>query len=231
MANLNVTYLGQSGFSITVDGVTLVIDPFIGGNPLAEAASLDPATLKADAILITHGHGDHVGDAEAIAKNTGAPIIAIYEIAQWFADRGVANTNGINLGGTVDIKGVKIQLVPAWHSSTMPDGKPGGVAGGFIVTHSKGAFYHAGDTALFEEMKLFGRRHKIDTAFLCLGGHFTMDANDAAVAASYVGAQNVVGMHFDTFPPIKIDHAATHEIFAKANIKLKLPNVGENFSL
>lgn len=221
-------YFGHSAFQVTVDGVNILIDPFITGNPTA--AGINPDSLTPDVILVTHGHGDHVGDAAAISIRTGAPIIAIYEIADWFAKRGVTHTIGINLGGTVSFKDLKIQLVPAWHSSTMPDGAPGGVAGGFIVTYRGGCFYHSGDTALFEEMKLFGRRHAIDTAFLCLGGHFTMDAVDAAHAASYLGAKRVIGMHFDTFDPIKIDHDAAHAAFKAVGIPLILPQVGHPIS-
>lgn len=225
---MHITYLGQSGFMITVDGKKLLIDPFLTGNPKATAK---PGDLHPDYILISHGHGDHIGDAVEIAAANNAPIIAVYEIAEWLAGKCAPDTRGMNLGGTIDLDGIKVQMVPAWHSSTLPDGTPGGVAAGFIVTHAQGCFYHSGDTALFEEMKLFGRRHKIDTAFLCLGGHFTMDAVDAVHAAGFVGAKNVIGMHFDTFPPIEIDHAATHALFDKAGIKLILPEVGKAFEV
>lgn len=225
---MHITPLGHSGFLVTVDGKNLLIDPFLSGNPKAVTP---PDSIKADYILITHGHGDHIGDAVDIAKATKAPIIAVYEIAEWLGGKGAPDTRGMNLGGTIDLDGIKVQMVPAWHSSTLPDGTPGGVAAGFIVTHSKGCFYHSGDTALFEEMKLFGRRHKIDTAFLCLGGHFTMDAVDAVHAAGYLGAKNIVGMHFDTFPPIVIDHAETKALFDKAGLKLVLPEPGKAFDI
>lgn len=227
---MQVTYLGQSGFLFDIDGVTLLFDPFISGNPLAKD-KIDVAALKPDFILISHGHSDHVGDVEKIAAQSGATVVAMHEIAQWFSGHGVKNIMGMNLGGTVDLKGIKAQMVPAWHSSTLPDGTDGGTAAGFVVTHSKGTFYYSGDTALFAEMKLFARRHKIDTAFLCLGGHYTMDAVDAAHAAQFVGAQKVIGMHFDTFPPIVIDHAATKKLFADAQLDFILPEIGESFAL
>src|SRR5690606_9223828 len=191
----------------------------------------DIGTLKPDYILISHGHGDHVGDAVAIAKNSGATVISNYEITTWFETKGVAKTIGMNLGGHVTLPFVKLQLVPAWHSSTMPDNAPGGTAGGFIVTHQNGVFYFSGDTALFQEMKLFARRQKIDVAFLCLGDHYTMDMVDAVHAAEFLGCDKVVGMHFDTFPPIAIDHDAAQKLFADAKKSLKLPAPGETFLL
>lgn len=228
---MKVTYYGHSAFLVELDGARLLFDPFITGH--GQAPDVDIHAIKPDTILITHGHGDHVGDTIDIAKSSGAAVITNYEIATWLNARGVDNTVGLNLGGHADLGGgaARVQLVPAWHSSVLPDGSNGGAPGGFVVAHKKGAFYYSGDTALFAEMKLFGRRTKIDTAFLCLGDHFTMDMVDAAHAAEFVGADTVVGMHFDTFPPIQIDHDRARDVFAAAKKKLILPRVGDRFTV
>ena len=226
---MHVTYYGQSAFMVDLDGATLLFDPFISGNP--KAPKIDIASLKPDYILISHGHGDHVGDSEAIAKHSGATIISNYEIVSWFEGKGLMGGIGLNLGGGIDLPFGRVQLVPAWHSSTMPDGANGGTAGGFIVNHKNGTFYFSGDTALFQEMKLFGRRHKIDVAFLCLGDHYTMDMVDAVHAAEFLGTDTIVGMHFDTFPPIAIDHAKAQDLFATAKKTLILPEPGKSFTV
>jgi L-ascorbate metabolism protein UlaG (beta-lactamase superfamily) len=226
---MRVTYYGQSAFMVELQGATLLFDPFISGNP--KAPKVDIATLKPDYILISHGHGDHVGDSETIAKQSGATIISNYEIVSWFETKNIKGGIGLNLGGGIDLPFGRVQLVPAWHSSTMPDGANGGTAGGFIVNHKDGTFYFSGDTALFQEMKLFGRRHTIDVAFLCLGDHYTMDMVDAVHAAEFLGTGTVVGMHFDTFPPIAIDHAKAHDLFKAAKKKLILPEPGKTFDI
>lgn len=222
---MQATYYGQSCFMVEIAGTKILFDPFITDNP--KAAHIDIAMLKPDFILVSHGHGDHIADAVAIAKHSGATVIGIYEVTSWLESKGVEKTIGMNLGGHVALPFGKVQMVPAWHSSTLPDGTPGGNAAGFIVSYDAGAFYYSGDTALFQEMKLFGRRHKIDFAFLCMGDHYTMDMVDAVAAAEFVGTDRVIGMHFDTFPPIEIDHDKAHELFEKANKKLTLPKVGD----
>lgn len=232
---MDITYYGQSAFLIKLGGGTILFDPFITDNP--KAPKVDINTIKPDYILVSHGHADHIGDTAAIAKHSGATVICNFEIADWLEKKhSIENTIDLNLGGGVDLPFGRVQLVPAWHSSDLPDGSSGGTAGGFIVTHQKrddklGTFYFSGDTALFTEMKLFGRRHKIDHAFLCLGDHYTMGAVDAVHAADYLGCDKIIGMHFDTFPPIEIDHQATLDLFAKANKTLKLPMPGESFML
>jgi L-ascorbate metabolism protein UlaG (beta-lactamase superfamily) len=226
---MKVTYYGQSAFLMELGGASLLFDPFITGNP--KAPKIDLKTLKPDYILVSHGHGDHIGDTVAIAKNSGATVVCNFEIANWLNKQGVEKTIDLNIGGGRDFDFGRVQLVPAWHSSDLPDGTPGGTAGGFIVTHKNGAFYFSGDTALFNEMKIFGKRHKFDYVFLCLGDHYTMGYVDAAHAAEFLDCKNVIGMHFDTFPPITIDHQAAQDTFAKAGKSLKLPKPGENFTL
>lgn len=225
---MRATYYGQSCFMVDIDGTNVLFDPFISGNPKAPAVDL--STLKPDIILISHGHGDHIGDTVTLAKQSGATVYAIHEIAEWLGKQGVENVVGMNLGGNVTMPFGKVQMVPAWHSSSLPDGTYAGTAAGFIITHAQGAFYYSGDTALFQEMKLFARRQKIDTAFLCMGDHYTMDMVDALTAAEFVDAEQVVGMHFDTFPPIEIDHAKAIDVFTKGGKKLILPKSGETFS-
>jgi len=227
---MQATYYGQSCFMVEIDGTKLLFDPFITGNPKTKDI-VDVKSLKPDFILVSHGHGDHIGDTVEIAKNTGATVISLYEITTWLEKQGVSRVNGLNLGGHAELPGIKVQMVPAWHSSTLPDGTPGGTAAGFIVTHQKGAFYFSGDTALFQEMKLFSRRNKLDFAFLCLGDHYTMGIEDAAIAAEFLGTNKVIGMHFDTFPPIEIDHAQAHDVFKKAHINLTLPKIGDVITL
>lgn len=222
---MQTTYYGHSCFMIQIDGTILLFDPFLTGND--KAAAIDIKALKPDFILISHGHGDHIGDTVEIAKHSGATVISNFEIANWLNKQGVDKTIDLNLGGSAELPFGKAQLVPAWHSSDLPDGTPAGTAGGFIVTHPGGVFYFSGDTALFNEMKLFSRRHDITRAFLCLGDHYTMGVEDAAVAADFLKCDDIIGMHFDTFPPIEIDHTHAFDIFAKAGKKLILPKIGE----
>lgn len=226
---MQATYYGQSCFMIEIDGTKLLFDPFITGNP--KASGIDISTLKPDYILVSHGHQDHIGDTVEIAQQSGATVICNFEIADWLSKKGVDKTIDLNLGGGTDLPFGRVQLVPAWHSSDLPDGTSGGTAGGFVVTHNDGAFYFSGDTALFNEMKLFGRRNKITLAFLCLGDHYTMGMEDAVHAADFVQCDTVMGMHFDTFPPIKIDHQKAYDLFAKADKKLTLPKIGETYTL
>lgn len=226
---MQATYYGQSCFLVDIDGTKILFDPFISGNP--QASDIDISTIKPDFILVSHGHGDHIGDLVNIAKQSDATVIAIHEIAEWLGKQGVDNIIGMNLGGNFAMPFGKIQMVPAWHSSSLPDGTYAGTPAGFIVTHDKGAFYYSGDTALFQEMKLFGRRQKIDLAFLCMGDHYTMDMVDAVAAAEFVGTDRVVGMHFDTFPPIAINHDEAFALFEKAGKKLTLPKIGDTFGL
>lgn len=222
---MEMTYYGQSCFLVTIDGVRVLFDPFITNNP--KAPKIDIATLRPDLILISHGHFDHIDDAVAIAKASGAKVISNIEIAQWLGKQGVENTVDLNMGGGVDVPFGRVQLVPAWHSSELPDGSNGGTPGGFIVTHQGGKFYFSGDTALFNEMKIFGRGHNLDFAMLCIGDHYTMGYEDAVVAADFLNVDRVVGMHFDTFPAIEIDHDKAVAAFDKAGKKLVLPVPGE----
>lgn len=200
---MDIRFLGHAAFALEHDGTTVLIDPFLTGNPRA-AASADE--VAADAILLTHGHGDHYGDAVAIAKRTGATVMAITEIAGEIGEEGVAVVD-CNLGGTAEFDWGSVRLTPAWHTSTTPKGTVSTPAG-LVIEFADKRIYHLGDTALFSDLALAKRRGRLDVALMCIGGHYTMDRFDAVVAAELVGADQIIPCHYNTFPPIETDAQA-----------------------
>ena len=200
---MDVRFLGHACFELSDGDTRVLIDPFLTGNPKAAASAdeVSPAT-----VLLTHGHGDHIGDTVAIAQRTGAPVVAIVELADEIGGEGV-DVRDPNLGGTVRFDWGSVKLVPAWHTSTTPKGTVNTPAG--LVIDFKGTLvYHLGDTSLFSDLQLVGRRRPIDIALMCIGGHYTMDRFDAVDAAALVGAGTVIPCHYDTFPPIETDAQA-----------------------
>jgi L-ascorbate metabolism protein UlaG (beta-lactamase superfamily) len=200
---MDIRFLGHAAFALEQDGITVLVDPFLTGNPKA-AASADE--VDADVILLTHGHGDHYGDTVEIAKRTGAPVLAIVEIAGEIAEEGVETFNP-NIGGTVEFDWGSVRLTPAWHTSTTPKGTAS-VPAGLVIELGGKRIYHLGDTGLFSDLALPKRRGHLDVALMCIGGHFTMDRFDAVVAAELVGADQIIPCHYDTFPPIETDAQA-----------------------
>jgi L-ascorbate metabolism protein UlaG (beta-lactamase superfamily) len=202
--SVSFTWLGHSAFSVDIDGHPVLFDPFLTGNPLA-AASADE--IEAEVILLSHAHGDHLGDTVAIATRTGAKVVTNVEIANWLTKNGVENAQGQNTGGSSDHGFMRVKQTIAFHSSSFPDGTYGGNPNGFIVTTESGLrLYYAGDTALFSDMQLIGEE-RIDVAFLPIGDYFTMGTEDAMRAVRYIQPRIVVPMHYNTFPAIAVDVA------------------------
>jgi len=201
-----ITYYGHSTFLVEIDSKKILFDPYISPNELAEKVDLN--SIVADYILVSHGHGDHVADVETIAKKNDATVVANFEVASWFQEKGLKNVHPMNHGGSKAFEFGKVKYVNAIHSSTLPDGTPGGNPGGFVVQSSQGTFYYAGDTALTYDMKLISEEFNLDFAFLPIGDNFTMGIDDAIKAAGFVGTKKIIGMHYDTFPYIKIDKEA-----------------------
>jgi L-ascorbate metabolism protein UlaG (beta-lactamase superfamily) len=200
---MQIRWLGHAAFELEHDGKTILIDPFLTGNPKA-AASADE--VNADAIFLTHGHVDHLGDTVAIAKRTGAPVVAIVELAGEIAEEGV-QTFDPNIGGTVDLGFASVRLTPAWHTSTTPKGTVNTPAG-LVVEFGDKRIYHLGDTGLFSDLALPSKRGHIDIALMCIGGHYTMDRFDGVVAAELIRADQIIPCHYNTFPPIETDAQA-----------------------
>ena len=226
---MKLTYYGHACFSVEVVGKTLLFDPFISPNPMAK--SIDVASVAADFILVSHGHGDHVADVIAIAKRTGATVIAPYEVGSWCEQKEVQNVQSMNHGGAARTAFGRVKLTAAIHSSSMPDGSYGGNPAGFVIESADGNFYYSGDTALTFDMKLIGEQTQLRFAILPIGDFFTMGIEDAVRAAEFVGATKFVGVHYDTFPPIKIDREAAFKIAKAAGKELLLPKIGETIDV
>ena len=225
---MKTTFCGQSTFMLEAGGKKLLFDPFITPNP--EAKDIDIHSLKPDYILVSHGHGDHVADLLAIQKSSDAIIICIAEIANWLGKHGINNVHGMNIGGGFNFEFGRVKMVNAVHSSTLPDGSPGGNPAGFVLYVDGKTIYYAGDTALTYDMKLLADEN-LDWAYLPIGDNYTMGVDDAIKAAGFINCKNVIGMHYDTFPVIKIDVAEAEAKFVNAGINIKLPKIGESVEL
>lgn len=225
---MKITYYGHASLGIELNGTNIIVDPFISANELAK--HIDVNALKADYILITHAHGDHILDVETIATNTGATIVSNAEIAGYYEAKGF-KTHPMNHGGSWQFDFGKVKYVNAIHSSSFPDGSYGGQPGGFVIEADNKNVYIAGDTALTYDMKLISMRNPLDLAILPIGDNFTMDVDDATIAAEFLEVTTVLGYHYDTFGYIKIDHEIAKQKFANKHKELILLPVGDSIEI
>lgn len=225
---VNVNWIGHGTFHLEADGHRVLLDPFISGNPAAVQGTDD---FNPETILVTHAHGDHVGDVVEIARRTGATVYAIVELASWFGEQGVEKTVGINFGGTAQFPGGSVKLVPAWHTSTTPDGKVSTPAAGMVVRFGGRTVYFAGDTGLFGDMAFIGDEG-LDIAVLPIGDHFTMGPADAVKAARLLNAPVIIAGHYNTFPAIAQDVAAfASDVAAKTSSRVEVFQPGDTREL
>jgi L-ascorbate metabolism protein UlaG (beta-lactamase superfamily) len=237
---MEIKFHGQSCFELSDGETTVLVDPFLKPNNPVAVATADE--VEPTHIAISHGHVDHMADAVPVAKRTGAHCVAIVELAKWLEGQGIADVSDPNLGGTVEFDWGYIALVPAWHTNTLPGSEESpysaehgialGSAAGLVIKVGETTVYHAGDTALFTDMRLIAQRSDIDVAMLPIGGHYTMDRRDAVIAAEFVGAGTVIPMHYDTFPAIETDaEAFRQDVESQTSSKVVVLAPGESHSV
>ena len=224
---IDITFLGHSGWMMKKDSFTILIDPFLEGNPVAVHK---PSDVKADYILITHAHGDHLGDAIPVAERTGAVIISNFEITQYCEKLG-AKVHGMHIGGAHQFPFGKVKLTPAWHGSSFPDGAYGGTPAGFLILIDGKTIYHSGDTGVFMDMQLIGEMHPIDLALLPIGDNFTMGIDDAVKAVSLLRPKTVVPMHYNTFDAITADPKIFFGKVNQVGVKAQILKPGDQIQL
>ncbi|MDN6310763.1 MAG: metal-dependent hydrolase [Psychroflexus sp.] len=225
---MKITFYGHASLGLQMQDVHLLVDPFITGNE--KASHIDIDALKADYILLTHAHQDHILDVEAIAKRTNAVIVSNFEIANYYEAKGF-EVHPMNHGGSWDFEFGKVKYVNAIHTSSFPDGSYGGQPGGFVVEGEHKNIYIAGDTALTMDMKLIPLQTQLDLAILPIGDNFTMNVEDAIVASDFINCDKIIGYHYDTFGYIEIDHDAAKRKFYEKDKDLMLLDIGETLEL
>jgi L-ascorbate metabolism protein UlaG (beta-lactamase superfamily) len=225
---MKYTYYGQSCFLLETANTKFLFDPFISQNPLA--SDIDMTKIEADYILVSHGHGDHLADLVTLAKQTKATVIAIPEIIDWLNKQGIENVHPMNFGKYKFDFGT-VRMVWATHSSGLPDGSYGGNPAGFVLEINGKQIYFAGDTGLTIEMKLLADLYQLDYAILPIGGNYTMDVDDAVIAANYINCDKIIGVHYNTFPVIAINMLGAIDSFRRAQKTLLLPKIGETIGL
>ena len=226
---MNLTFLGHSCFLLETSNGKILFDPFITYNELAKNIKVDE--IETDYILQSHGHTDHIMDLEGIAKRTGAMVVGSWEITEWLKKKGIENVHPMNIGGSWTFPFGRVKMVFAAHSNSLPDGTYGGVAAGYIIEADGKRIYYAGDTGLTQDMKLIGEYWRPDIALLPIGDNFTMDIDDAIIASDFIQCKEIVGMHFDTFGYIKINHEEAVRKFILRNKTLHLMEIGSTIEI
>jgi L-ascorbate metabolism protein UlaG (beta-lactamase superfamily) len=226
---MKFTYYGHACFAVQIKGKHILFDPFISGNPLAK--DVDINSIKADYILVSHGHQDHMLDLVDIARRTGATVVSNFEIINWVAARGIGGGHPLNHGGKWTFDFGVVKYVTAIHSSSFADGSYAGNPGGFVVESPEGTFYYSGDTALTLDMQLIPRFFKLDFCVLPIGDDFTMGYEEALMAAEMVQCKKAVGVHYDTFDLVKLDKQKATAHFKQAGYQLLLPGIGETIEV
>jgi L-ascorbate metabolism protein UlaG (beta-lactamase superfamily) len=221
---MKLTYYGHSCFAVEINNKHILFDPFISDNPLAK--EIDIENIKADYIFISHAHFDHTADVVRIASRTGATVVGNWEINAWLVNNNIVHTRPMNPGGKCKFDFGLVRCVIAQHSSSFPDGAYGGTAAGYVVETREGNFYYSGDTGITLDMKLIPEWTTVNFAVFPIGGSLTMGIDDAIMAASWLSTKHVVGVHYDTFEQIKIEHADAIQKFKEAGIKLHLLQIG-----
>ncbi len=226
---MKLSYYGHSCFQLETSISKIVFDPFISGNELAKA--VDVNSIEADFILQSHGHSDHIADLIPMAKRTGAKVVCSWEISEWVKKSGIENAHPMNIGGSWNFDFGRVKMVFAAHSNSLPDGSYGGVAAGFIIEADNKRIYYSGDTALTQDMKLIGELWRPDVAILSIGNNFTMDVDDAIIASDFIQCKEIIGMHYDTFGYIKIDHEEAIRKFKLRSKTLHLMEIGTSIDI
>jgi len=221
---MQLTYYGHSAFLVDTGTHKLLFDPYITENPLAK--DIDIEAINPDVILLSHAHNDHVGDTLDIAKRCNALVYGAYEVTGWVEKNGHKRTRPMNPGGFIEADFGKLRCTMAVHSSSFKDGSYGGNPVGFVIESNGWSFYYAGDTALTMDMQLIAKQHKLDFCFLPIGNNFTMGYEDACLAAEFVKCKKVIGMHYDTFGFIEIDHKKATQHFKRKQRELTLMEIG-----
>lgn len=225
---MKATFYGHACVGLQLSGADLLFDPFISPNKLA--AQIDIDQLDPGYILLSHGHEDHLADLFDIQKNSKATVICNADIGYWLNKRGIKEVHGMNIGGAYNFDFGRVKMVTALHSSSLPDGSYGGNPGGFVISADDKKIYFAGDTALTYDMKLLADEN-LDCAFLPIGDNFTMGVDDAIRAADFINCKNIIGIHYNTFPPIQINEREAMDKFAAAGLNLRLLAIGESMEL